>query len=377
MNWIVIAEQKRPVKETPVEARVKIEDLIQGNIFSINSQATKFELQTIDVKPATGFPHGRVMARTVHMDGSYGGDAVLDYGEHRGYPVLLWNSIFGASADLGKEYELYERVQLKGSDLKGTILDLNKSKFPDCDIIVMWDSPLHGDPITEVHGHEMESLGEKLNEQEKVKTPEGQETTLAALRAGVMDLRGKHEKKYEDKTKEIVQQQIAEATSQHQASLDQVTAEQKAEIGRVCAAIIEQHSGTCRAITDACVMNVSAGSNNYEIEKIGDMLTNYADSVYHLASRLTSDLSVASAATREVLNIVADAAWKSFFLTRLAYIRKQPNGQYCVFSEKGKRMGCYGSKEKAQHRLQQIEYFKRKGAEVDLDTMDSLDDVRL
>ena len=49
-------------------------------------------------------------------------------------------------------------------------------------------------------------------------------------------------------------------------------------------------------------------------------------------------------------------------LSKIAYIRKLPNGKYRVFSEKGKNMGTYPSKEQAKKRLQQIEYFKHKKA---------------
>lgn len=50
---------------------------------------------------------------------------------------------------------------------------------------------------------------------------------------------------------------------------------------------------------------------------------------------------------------------KEFFL-KLAYVRKLPNGKYRVFSEKGKNMGTYDTKEEANKRLGQIEYFKKQ-----------------
>jgi len=44
-------------------------------------------------------------------------------------------------------------------------------------------------------------------------------------------------------------------------------------------------------------------------------------------------------------------------LSKVSYIRKVKN-KYCVFSEKGRRMGCYDTLEKARKRLKQIEFFK-------------------
>ncbi len=50
----------------------------------------------------------------------------------------------------------------------------------------------------------------------------------------------------------------------------------------------------------------------------------------------------------------------------LAYIRKIKPNRWRVFSEKGKNMGTFDSEEKAEKRLQQIEYFKYKNALLDL-----------
>lgn len=48
----------------------------------------------------------------------------------------------------------------------------------------------------------------------------------------------------------------------------------------------------------------------------------------------------------------------SKYFTKIAYIRKLPNGKYRVFSEKGKNMGTYDSREGAKKRLREIEFFK-------------------
>lgn len=49
---------------------------------------------------------------------------------------------------------------------------------------------------------------------------------------------------------------------------------------------------------------------------------------------------------------------------RLTATIRQKNGQWCVYSEDGKRsFGCYPNREKAEERLRQIEHFKRVGAE--------------
>jgi hypothetical protein len=47
-------------------------------------------------------------------------------------------------------------------------------------------------------------------------------------------------------------------------------------------------------------------------------------------------------------------------MLKIAYVRKMGD-KWCVMSRKGKKLGCYDSKTKANKRLRQIEYFKHKG----------------
>lgn len=48
-----------------------------------------------------------------------------------------------------------------------------------------------------------------------------------------------------------------------------------------------------------------------------------------------------------------------------AVIRKVGK-EWCVFSESGKRMGCYNSRKAAERRLKQIEYFKHQKSGVEV-----------
>jgi hypothetical protein len=47
-------------------------------------------------------------------------------------------------------------------------------------------------------------------------------------------------------------------------------------------------------------------------------------------------------------------------IMKIAFIRKMPNGKWKIFSEKGKSLGEYLTKERAVKRLREIEYFKYK-----------------
>lgn len=62
-----------------------------------------------------------------------------------------------------------------------------------------------------------------------------------------------------------------------------------------------------------------------------------------------------------------------FNMAVFAYIRKLPNGQYRVFSENGRNLGTYDSKNKAKERLKQIEFFKHKDKNSTDDVIDLTD----
>lgn len=53
-------------------------------------------------------------------------------------------------------------------------------------------------------------------------------------------------------------------------------------------------------------------------------------------------------------NLILEAS-----IDKFSYIRHE-DGKWNVYSKKGKRMGSYPSKKKAQERLRQIEFFKRQ-----------------
>lgn len=371
MSWILVAGEQTKQSSEPLEHRIPMEALAQGDIFSIAGQARRFELRGYDPTVVERHPEGRILAKVVATDGTIGEDVTLDYLTHKGFPVLVWNHEETPEA-VAQPLALFERVRLKNAKVCGCILDINNSKFPDIDIIIAWEQPLHGEMITEVHGHEIESLGERLQPSEKFN---GGQQTLDEIRQIVLDLRGKHEKGYEDKTKKIVQEQISQALQEHAAAVtrfDEATARQ---IKAVEQALAQRFATDLKVITDACVLHVTAGVHDYELEKIGELLSNYADGIWRMACRVTDDQVVASAAAVRAVEALADTAWKSYFLTRFAYVRKQ-DGKWCVISEKGKRLGCFPSKEKAVRRLRQIEYFKRHGEAVDLESLDDLGAMR-
>jgi hypothetical protein len=51
---------------------------------------------------------------------------------------------------------------------------------------------------------------------------------------------------------------------------------------------------------------------------------------------------------------------KAKYFTKVAYIRKLPNGKWRVFSEKGKNLGTFDSQTGAKNHLREVEYFKHR-----------------
>jgi len=62
----------------------------------------------------------------------------------------------------------------------------------------------------------------------------------------------------------------------------------------------------------------------------------------------------------QILQLATEYHQRCFGLIKTAIIRKLPNGKYRVLSERGKNLGTFDSKVQAEHRLNQIEFFKHK-----------------
>lgn len=378
MEWITLGRQTAVAPE-PSGRRIQLEELRQGEIFAINAHAQHFELSSIDPKASEAFPGGRIVAKIVYPNGTRGDEVVLNYMAHQGFPVLAIETADEVKP-LAQPYELYDRVKLirpEGNQtLCGVVMDLNKSKFPDCDIIVLWDGPNRGDMITEVHGHEIEPLGERMDEHQEVFGADGRRQSLAEIRQIVLDLRAQHEQKYEDRTKAIVQQELSKAMASQQTALKILDDVQKADVARVVQMMVTAHAALFKSIKDACVMHITGGPGDYELEKTGSILSNYLDTMYYRATQVTNDPAIAGQAAFEVASMIMDLVQRDFFLTRFAFVRKVGD-HYEVVSKKGKTLGKFPSKEKARSRLKQIEFFKHRRGSFDPDTIESLDEVTL
>jgi hypothetical protein len=338
--------------------------LKRGQVFSINTQARKFELRSIELMAVEGFPQGRILTRTVNEDGTYGVDAILDYGLHRAASMIVWANLV-AEDEVTRPLQMFEKVRPPEGDIQGVIIELNKTKFPDCDIIVVWEKPYKGELISEAHPSELKGTGECLDG-----GAQWGDKTLNEIRAMVMELHKKDEQGHADKTRDIIQQELG----QQQASIQALDASQKAEVGRTVQAMAEQQASTLKAIKDSCVMHVSGGPHNYEADRMGEVLTNYLDDLYRMASQLTPDPLIASQAAMEIGGVIADAALKDYFLTRFAFVR-QGRGRWDVLSEQGKSLGYFASKEKAVRRLRQAESSMRRNGGVRPEEINSLEEV--
>ena len=55
-----------------------------------------------------------------------------------------------------------------------------------------------------------------------------------------------------------------------------------------------------------------------------------------------------------------------------SYIRKMPDqDRWCVYTEKGRSMGCYLSREKAKNRLKQVEMFKHMSLDISIEEIEN------
>lgn len=319
--------------------------LIPGDLFSINEKARKFAFIRMDDQ--------RVVAKEVMPDGRRTGVAILPMAGLADINLMVWAQ--EPVKDLSKEYALYDRVVLTGAALNGTVIDINSSKFPDVDVVVLWDSPLHGNTMTEVHPHEITPLGSRADNGVYQTACEARE-----FLKNIQDQRRAFQK-------QDVASQLAAVTAQKQMATErenertemakQISETARVESNKIAAKVIEIHSEDLRRIMDAGANMILAGTYNYEVDQIPEYINSYGEYVYARVERETSNNDVKMPATAEVVKTLAKSILDSYFLVRQAYIRRH-KGKWVIIAKSGKVLGSYDSKQDAVKRLRQIEYFK-------------------
>ena len=317
-----------------------VSNLVSGQLFSINSKSRK--LSFVRVAADDQMVVQPVMPTGLGPEMTVAAPSDID--------VMVHQPEVAPINPLSKEYCLYDRVQLRNANLTGTVIDINKSKFPDVDLIILWDKVLHGSLMSEVHPHEIEQLNNKA---------EGKVYDLAKeAREFLKNVQDQYHQSFKDKiTKEVV-----DATAARKQKLEAFTTRQAQlktdKIRQVAAATVNKYAGEFKTIVNAGILSITAGEHDYETDEVPIIVNNYSDTILAKVNTMTDDQEVTVPASVEIMKFISKSIMDGYHLIRQAYIRKHKSG-FGVFSESGKLLGQHQTKKDAVKQLRAIECHKR------------------
>lgn len=337
MSWV----KPKPAATSIIgQKQLPLSQVCAGQLFSINEKSTRFSLvrmgnEEMTVQPVTD---GGKLTPPIQLPAPTEDFCVLVYEPAEPEPVLA------------RDFDTYDRVKLCTLGTQGTVIDVNKSKFPDVDLSILWDGIIYGNRITEVHPHEIAPLGIKAS---------GEQYEIAKkAREFLRVMQDNHQIEHMEKVKK----EIAQSLSTQQARRAQIIKEQEEqEVQQVKGVVkdaISTYASDFRTITDAGVIAITAGTSNYEIDELPTIINHYADTIYSKVSQITDSIDLRAAATDSIMKKIASTALDTYFLTRQAYIRRH-DGKWGVFTSKGKLIATHKTKKGAVQQLRAIEYNKR------------------
>lgn len=320
----------------------KLEDLVQGEGWSIHPKAKKLVLVNID--PA---------ADVIEATDSSGATTILSYADHKGTTVLCHHDP-AAHAEHDWTPQLWQRVCLNGGEEKrqGTIVDINDTKPPDLDIIILWDTPVNKRWMTEQHPTELSLLGERCEAEIIERAKEA--------RALVKDLQQEHEKSYEDTTRNVVQEEMAKMLAKREDYRQATARRQSQRVQNVAKHVMNAYAADFKAMIEAGMLSLTAGEEEGEIDQIPEMVDSHLDSIKVKVDAATTDEDLKIPAVMAITQMVADTMLNQYFLTRKAFIRVKGN-RYNLLSDKNERLGTHSNKRSAIRQLRLIEYKHRHG----------------
>jgi len=326
----------------------RMEDLNRGEIWSINPKAKKFVLSNID-------PLGLINSS------EYGGNngVGMQYVDYKDADVYVWGEV--AEAPTQDKIEIWQRVAQSGADgMKGIVVDVNDTKFPDVDICILWDSPMHSRWITEEHPDELMVLNEALTDEQTERAKEA--------RSLVKDLQGQHDKKYEDKTREIVKQELGQGMTpqpqmppqQQNQGIPQAQARAiHAAVQKTVKDTMNAYAQDFRYMVEAGMLALTANEDGGEIDQIPEIIDSHIENIHVKVASVTDNNDVKIPATMAITQALSNTMLKQYFLTRYAFIRRQGN-RWKVINAKNEQLGIHPNRKLAAKQLRNVEYRHRK-----------------
>lgn len=331
--------------------RRPIEELLQGEIFSINSKAQKFVLASIDAIKENGM----VIARTL---GDVAKELSFPFSDIKGHRVFVWGR---QEEKVEKFPEPFDRVAClanvdgKRVDFPGTALMSNTDKKT---VRVLWDVPIAGQQVTSEALVDIKLLGVKasgkqLDFSKKVSIiiKEGEE--LSAIDSGSSDLT-------------IVKKEISEQITKDKQAVEATTQKKTEDIIRL---VVDANLKDFKRIEQSGVLMVTAGENNYQIDEIAGLIRGYQDYILNRVTDTIRSLNVRGTlalhipVTAGIMKMMSDNMLNSYFMTRDGYIREEGNNRWAVYNKSHALLGKFANKRKALAQIRSRDYRIRKGLE--------------
>ena len=360
---------KAAVFELPVPSgavKKDISELRQGEVFSINAKAKKFAFNRFssvkegDGKTMTVIAHNLTGTETV------GASIVLPCPSQVRQEVLSWGLLPNFTAkDHGQTFDLFERVEVGGSKILGTVIDIDSQQFPSRDVNVLYDQIVEGNWTGKYPVYDVKSLGVRASEEIVAKAKKAQSV--------IRELRDGHDRKvlasFHKKAKEemnvIAHQQFEDKNRKvYQKNLEQA---HKAEASKIAQQVLSINAAQFKSVVDTGIITITAGEFNYETDKALEILGTYWDSVRQYVKPFSDSEKICTLATQAVLEQLGSLISDGYFLIRLGYIQKLAKGGYGVFSHNGKQQGRHPTKHKAVAQLRQAEIMKKQGMATEFD----------
>ena len=333
--------------------RRPIEELLQGEIFSINPKSRKLVLSSIDPKTDA------VVVTALEKDL---GGFTLSFNDIQGHVVFVWEKPAEEKAPVLPE--AFDRVACtidapnmkeKRLDLSGTILTVDAAKLTAC---VLWDSPIMGQQVrseclTEIRPLGIKASGTQLDFSQKVAVIIKEGEQLAAMDSGKTG--------YETVKNEIIKE-VAEETKKVEASVQK-------NVDEVVRLVIDANLEDLKRIEQAGTLMVTSGEHNYQINEVGGFIHGYQDYIFNRVAdtmkvnhvRGATELQVP--VTTGVMKVLADNMINSYFLTRDGYITEEGN-KWAIYSKNHELLGTSANRNKALGQIRTRDYRIRKGLEA-------------
>jgi len=321
------------------------DELERGEIFSLNTKSRQLALDTIDTRS------NELFVRAV-VNGMMGDPMTLPYESYQGRFIVAHGHVESIDRPDALTFNLYDRVNHKAHATPGTVVDINRQKASNWELIILLDSYVDGTRVIEAHLDDCDHLGEQAD---------GDTMELAKKAHSIVrDMSDDYEQQHERQAKAVVQEGLAAMQAKRIEYVKALEQKQDRDVQTLVHNATAQFSKEFKSIVEAGVLSITAGEHNYEIDKCAELADSYMESIIHRVRQISHNENLNLAASIEIMKVLASLMEDGYFLTRLGYVRKH-KGRWAVYSKKGKILGTHPTKEKAQRQLRAIEVNKRHG----------------